>query len=296
MEDEGQFQPGPAQPAPIPEDTPRKLVPDPGYYEGDRSKFSDWIRAIRLYILANNITENKQKIIIVISRLRGTIPGAYAETKLEEINDENIPQFEDFVKDVSKTFGDDGVKERAQLKIEGFNQGKMNTMDFIVMFDLLKRQSKISDEHATFLLKRNTRPDIIRIILGYPPSALPDKYGEWKESILSVGKGKDFLGAGDKKTSTGVVYGGRGQPMEIGRSLPRFKDGKPKCFNCNKYGHLAKECKNAKNTKCFNCGKEGHISKDCRQPKKFRNRALGEEDEEVKNDDNDQKGFIGGSD
>ena len=30
--------------------------------------------------------------------------------------------------------------------------------------------------------------------------------------------------------------------MDIGKSNDNFKDGKPKCFNCNKYGHIAKEC------------------------------------------------------
>ena len=30
--------------------------------------------------------------------------------------------------------------------------------------------------------------------------------------------------------------------MEIGKSNENFKDGKPKYFNYNKYGHMAKEC------------------------------------------------------
>ena len=44
------------------------------------------------------------------------------------------------------------------------------------------------------------------------------------------------------KTSTGTTYGGKEQPMDIGRSNDNLKDGKPKCFNCNKYGHMAKDC------------------------------------------------------
>ena len=30
--------------------------------------------------------------------------------------------------------------------------------------------------------------------------------------------------------------------MDIGKSKNNFKDGKPKCFNYNKYRHMAKEC------------------------------------------------------
>ncbi len=29
--------------------------------------------------------------------------------------------------------------------------------------------------------------------------------------------------------------------MDIGKSNKNFKDGKLKCFNCNKYGHMAKK-------------------------------------------------------
>jgi len=45
----------------------------------------------------------------------------------------------------------------------------------------------------------------------------------------------------DYKTSTGTTYGGQGQPIDIGKSNKNFKDGKPKCFNYNKYKHIAKE-------------------------------------------------------
>jgi len=30
--------------------------------------------------------------------------------------------------------------------------------------------------------------------------------------------------------------------MDIGKNSDNFKDGKPKYFNYNKYGHIAKEC------------------------------------------------------
>jgi len=56
--------------------------------------------------------------------------------------------------------------------------------------------------------------------------------------------------------------------MDIGKSNDNFKDGKPKCFNCKKYKHIAKECWNKKKEKetrkCFKCDKEGHIAKDCK--------------------------------
>jgi len=38
----------------------------------------------------------------------------------------------------------------------------------------------------------------------------------------------------------GITYRGRKQPMDIEKSNDNFKDGKPKCLNCNKYGHLSR--------------------------------------------------------
>ena len=79
--------------------------------------------------------------------------------------------------------------------------------------------------------------------MGYQPIAMPKTLKEWKGAITSVGQDyKSTEGRHDYKTSTGTTYGGQGQPMDIGKSNDNFKDGKPKCFNCNKYRHIAKEC------------------------------------------------------
>jgi len=73
----------------------------------------------------------------------------------------------------------------------------------------------------------------------------------------------------DYKTSTGITYGGQGQPMDIKKSNKNFKDGKLKCFNYNKYRYMAKECwskkKERETRKYFKCDKEGHIAKNCKR-------------------------------
>ena len=80
--------------------------------------------------------------------------------------------------------------------------------------------------------------------MGYPPIAMPETLKEWKVAIISVGQGYESTERRhDYKTGTETTYGGRGQPMDIGKSNDNFKDRKPKCFNCNKYGHMAKECR-----------------------------------------------------
>ena len=80
--------------------------------------------------------------------------------------------------------------------------------------------------------------------------------------------------------------------MDIGKSNNNFKDGKPKCFNCNKYGHMAKECQAEKKEQdtwtCFKCDKKGHIAKNCKEKQTMRKRKV---QEELDKEDKKEKGF-----
>ena len=75
--------------------------------------------------------------------------------------------------------------------------------------------------------------------------------------------------------------------MNIGKSKENFKDGKSRCFNCNVYGHIAKDCKKQKKEKdtrkCYKCKWVGHIIKDYREGQKMKNWSIQEEtDKEAK--------------
>ena len=141
-------------------------------------------------------------------------------------------------------FSDKSKAADAKWKIETFKQEKRNTADFIIEFDALATKADTDELHVIFLLKKNIQQDIIKTILEYPPIAMLESLKEWKVAITSVEQGyKSPEGCHNYKTGTGMTYGGRGQPMDIGKSNNNFKDGKPKCFNYNKYGHIAKECR-----------------------------------------------------
>ena len=111
--------------------------------------------------------------------------------------------------------------------------------------------------------------------------------------ITSVGQGYESTeGRHDYKIGTGITYGGRRQPMDIGKSNDNFKDGKPKCFNCNKYGHMAKECqaerKEHETRTCFKCKKRGHIAKYCKGKQVMKKRKVKEESDDEEQNDKEQ--------
>ncbi|XP_036347796.1 uncharacterized protein LOC118757169 isoform X1 [Rhagoletis pomonella] len=54
------------------------------------------------------------------------------------------------------------------------------------------------------------------------------------------------------------------------RSSPRPSEDRVRCYNCNSYGHLSRECRKAKRElgTCFACGEKGHYASRCSKYKK----------------------------
>jgi len=82
--------------------------------------------------------------------------------------------------------------------------------------------------------------------------------------------------------------------MDIGKSNDNFKDRKPKCFNCNKYRHMAKECRSKKEEcetrKCFKCEKEEYIAKNCKETQSIKKQKI-QEKLDNKEDKKEEQGF-----
>jgi len=114
----------------------------------------------------------------------------YAQKKLDELDEElGTQDWEDFIKEIKTTFSDKSKAADAEWKIETFKQGKKNMADFIIEFEALAMKADTDELHAIFLLKKNIQHDIIKMILGYPPIAMPETLKEWKIAITSVGQG-----------------------------------------------------------------------------------------------------------
>ena len=54
------------------------MVPDPGWFDGDQSKFEDWWRGIRLFLKSNRVNGTDNRITAILARLRGGVTGIYA--------------------------------------------------------------------------------------------------------------------------------------------------------------------------------------------------------------------------
>ena len=164
-----------------------------------------------------------------------------------------------------------------------FWQGKKHIADFMIKFKALAMKAETNDMHVIFLLKKNIWADIIKIILGYPPMAIPDTLKEWKVVITSVGQGyKSTESQHGYKMGTGTTFGGWRVPIDIVKAWDSFDENRrPRCFNCNTYGHMVRECRKPKKEKemrkCYKCNKVGYLAKDCRSKQKINIRRNQEE-------------------
>jgi len=85
----------------------KNIVLDPGWFDGDRSKFEDWWREIRLFLKSNRVNGTDNRITAILAHLRGGVAGIYAQKKLDELDEDNdIQDWDEFVKELKTIFSD----------------------------------------------------------------------------------------------------------------------------------------------------------------------------------------------
>ena len=57
---------------------PKNIVPDPEWFDGNRTKLEDWWRKMRLFLKSNRVIETDNRITAILACLRGDIAGIYA--------------------------------------------------------------------------------------------------------------------------------------------------------------------------------------------------------------------------
>ena len=70
----------------------RNMVPDPGWFDSDWTKFEDWWRGIRLFFKSNRVTGTDNRIIVILACLREGVAGIYTQKKLNELDKETNTQ------------------------------------------------------------------------------------------------------------------------------------------------------------------------------------------------------------
>ena len=103
----------------------KNMVPDPGWFNSDQSKFEDWWRGIRLFLKSNRVNRIDDRITVILAHLRRGVAGIYAQKKLNELDEDNNTQdWDDFIKELKIMFSNKSKTADAKWKIKTFKQEK----------------------------------------------------------------------------------------------------------------------------------------------------------------------------
>ena len=165
-----------------------KLVADPVPFDGSPSKFKTWIQGIQLFILANRITDDTDKVRLTLSYMQSSSAQTFASAIIEEMvkpNPDPVPTFVDFVALLKTVFQDRGASVQARQKLETFRQGTLPVDEFFTKLKLLFMEADMTDDKEKIqIIKMAMNKSIIDTIYGsgdYPADY--DAYVKWIEKI-----------------------------------------------------------------------------------------------------------------
>ena len=85
----------------------KSMIPDPGWFDRDRTKFEDWQKRIQLFLESNKVLETDNKIMAILAHLREGVASIYAQKKLDELDKElGTQDWEEFIKEIKTMFSD----------------------------------------------------------------------------------------------------------------------------------------------------------------------------------------------
>ena len=136
----------------------KSIVLDLEWFDGNKMKFKDQQKKIRLFLKSNRVIETDDRITAILAQLREGIAGIYAQKKLDQLEEETDIQDQDkFVRKLKITLGNKSKTVDTEWKIKTFKQSKKHITNFIIEFDTLAIKAEMDNLHIIFLLKKMFR-------------------------------------------------------------------------------------------------------------------------------------------
>ncbi|PFH50590.1 hypothetical protein AMATHDRAFT_3775 [Amanita thiersii Skay4041] len=126
----------------------RRIIQDPGEFNGEKVKFRKWHLNMKSFLKGYHNLNDDQKILIFLSWMKGGEAELWANIKHTEVNGSTPMSFATFKTKLTTRFEDKLAQKRARNAIYTF------------------RQAEASQEEAYFLLKRGLNDSVIRAAFG----------------------------------------------------------------------------------------------------------------------------------
>ena len=256
-----------AQAAPAPA-ARKKVVADPGTYNGSPAKFHEWWSKIKIWIQVSMQGATDAEVAAAIySRLTGLKAGRWAQVRLDHCMvaahalaaapaGHNLPAawptWGDLAAEIEGFFLPGNNREWARAQLLRLRQGPCQRIDeFLAQFEALKVQSGCPDEYARDLLKRAVSRKILEQV--YLQAVARDMYLNLCDSVRNMGRAQELFiinSQGSPRyfqgpyTSSPSSASGSGAPMDIGtaNTRPQPRGRGLQCYNCQGFGRITREC------------------------------------------------------
>ena len=274
--------------------------PDP--FDGDKSKSSQFLMQVQMYILGNEekFSNDKKKIIFMISYMAIGDAKYWAELEFLNRHQEETRQlsltsselvgqtivepwnWNTFLQSFHQRFDDIGLKERSYNELQAFEKAPLsNVSEYVSKFQMLVVRAEIHEDNVQIrLFSRGLLPKYFyRIRNNHVPP--PEKISRWYELAEQY-----YV---EEQTRP------RQDTTDRIRAFPRFRGRfPPRRGTPNRVQARALETDNHNQDPrpCFICNKEGHWARNCpernknndRRPRTFptgniRNRNINTEEE-----------------
>ena len=259
-------QPQPALPA------RKKVVADPGSFDGSPAKFHEWWSKLKVWIDITMDRANDTTVAAAVySWLTGLKAGRWAQACLDQCMAAHAalvaapplapgavplppawPTKQDLEAEIKGFFLPGNNQEWARAQLLHLCQGPRQCIDeFLAQFKALKIQSRCVDDYTKDLLERVLQNKLLEQV--YIQNMHRDTYARLSASAREIGRAQELFLINTQSQLPACYYQGQnyssssalagGTPMDIGAADASSQQrGKgPQCYNCQLFGHIARE-------------------------------------------------------
>ena len=246
----------------------KKVVTNPGTYDGSPARFHKWWSKIKIWIqvLMQGATD-AEVAAAIYSQLTGLKAGSWAQVCLDHCMAvahvltvapvrHNLPAawptWGDLTVEIEGFFLPGNNREWARAQLLWLRQGPRQRIDeFLVQFEALKVQSGYPDEYAWDLLKKAIPWKILEQI--YLQAVTRDTYLNLCNLVHDLSRAQELFIINSQGfpqyyqgpyMSSSSSASGSGMPMDIGaaNTCPQPHGKGLQCYNFQGFGYIAHEC------------------------------------------------------
>ena len=279
---QGQQQPAPA-PAPVGVPQPeavqeRELKPqDPPAFSGDRNEAETFIRTLRgVFMLSPSRFPNgdqQRRILYALQLIRGGTAGTWANNHAAVMMNPNVANpfdtFDAFARAFDRAFGSADRAQKARNDMANLKMKNNDTAeDYTTAFEALAIHTQYDEIAHIQAYRTGLHPKIVEKIYSDSNGELPAGLEAWKVKARRIDHLHRELRAIQNHPAVGNHQRNRNAAMANARvtTVPvntAAVNPVPAADAMDVDGHR-------RTVRCYNCNKFGHISRNCPEPKRSR--------------------------